>query len=82
MALFSSRGPALAAVETLKSQGLTTVEAIDRLAGEASIGIPSGTQRGDDAGEGVGFGRETSRADDAASIEPGIQPDMHAGGQG
>ena len=34
VALFSSRGPAFAAVETLKSQGLTTVEAIDRLADE------------------------------------------------
>ena len=33
VALFSSRGPAFAAVETLKAQGLSTVEAIDRLAG-------------------------------------------------
>ena len=33
VALFSSRGPAFAAVENLKAQGLTTVEAIDRLAG-------------------------------------------------
>ena len=35
VALFSSRGPAFAAVETLKAQGLTTVEAIDRIAGDA-----------------------------------------------
>ncbi|MDD9992043.1 MAG: hypothetical protein OXP75_09580, partial [Rhodospirillales bacterium] len=32
VALFSSRGPAFAAVETLKAEGLSTVEAIDRLA--------------------------------------------------
>ena len=32
VALFSSRGPAFAAVERLKAQGLSTVEAIDRLA--------------------------------------------------
>ena len=32
-ALFSSRGPVFAAVERLKSEGLSTVEAIDRLAG-------------------------------------------------
>ena len=37
VALFSSRGPAFAAVETLKAQGLTTVEAIDRLAGDAAL---------------------------------------------
>ena len=33
VALFSSRGPAFAAVETLKAEGLSTFEAIDRLAG-------------------------------------------------
>ncbi len=38
VALFSSRGPAFAAVENLKAQGLTTVEAIDRLAGDALHG--------------------------------------------
>ena len=38
VALFSSRGPAFAAVETLKAQGLSTVEAIDRLAGDAPPG--------------------------------------------
>ena len=32
VALFSSRGPAFAAVEKLKAEGLTTAEAIDRLA--------------------------------------------------
>ena len=37
VALFSSRGPAFAAVETLKAQGLTTVEAIDRLADGARL---------------------------------------------
>ena len=38
VALFSSRGPAFAAVENLKAQGLTTVEAIDRLAGDGPGG--------------------------------------------
>ena len=33
VALFSSRGPAFAAVEKLKAEGLGTVEAIDRIAG-------------------------------------------------
>ncbi len=33
VALFSSRGPAFAAVERLKAEGLTTLEAIDRIAG-------------------------------------------------
>ena len=33
VALFSSRGPAFAAVETLKAEGLTTLQAIDRIAG-------------------------------------------------
>ena len=35
VALFSSRGPAFAAVERFKAEGLSTVEAIDRLAGAA-----------------------------------------------
>ena len=37
VALFSSRGPAFAAVETLKAEGLSTVEAIDRLAAGAGL---------------------------------------------
>ena len=37
VALFSSRGPAFAAVETLKAEGLTTAEAIDRIAGDAPL---------------------------------------------
>ena len=37
VALFSSRGPAFAAVETLKAEGLSTVEAIDRLAGDGPL---------------------------------------------
>ena len=41
VALFSSRGPAFAAVEGLKAEGLSTVEAIDRLAGE-SVPAPAG----------------------------------------
>ena len=37
VALFSSRGPAFAAVENLKAQGLSTVQAIDRLADDARL---------------------------------------------
>ena len=33
VALFSSRGPAFAAVEKLKAEGLSTIEAIDRIVG-------------------------------------------------
>ena len=36
VALFSSRGPAFAAVETLKAEGLSTLQAIDRIAGSAA----------------------------------------------
>ena len=36
VALFSSRGPAFAEVERLKAEGLSTVEAIDRIAGDIS----------------------------------------------
>ena len=43
VALFSSRGPAFAAVENLKAQGLSTVEAIDRL---ADGGAPAGPATG------------------------------------
>ena len=45
VALFSSRGPAFAAVENLKAQGLTTVEAIDRLSG-GEAGLPAAPAAG------------------------------------
>ena len=38
VALFSSRGPAFAAVEALKAEGLTTAQAIDRIAGGGAGG--------------------------------------------
>ena len=45
VALFSSRGPAFAAVENLKAEGLTTLQAIDRLAGDAPHGdVPHGDE--------------------------------------
>ncbi len=53
VALFSSRGPAFAEVERLKAEGLSTVEAIDRIAGEAgsaprtNAGSRSGAADGD-----------------------------------
>ena len=45
VALFSSRGPAFAAVENLKAEGLTTTEAIDRIAGGGTATGPA--TRGD-----------------------------------
>ena len=61
VALFSSRGPAFAAVETLKAEGLTTLQAIDRLAGDAPHGdVP----HGDDVPlEGGAAGAETERSE-------------------
>ena len=43
VALFSSRGPAFAAVENLKAEGLTTLQAIDRIAG----GLPGAEPHSD-----------------------------------
>jgi len=49
VALFSSRGPAFAEVERWKAQGLTTVEAIDRIAGADRPTVPE-TRVGDGDG--------------------------------
>ncbi len=47
VALYSSRGPAFAAVERLKAEGLTTEQAIDRIADgdgpEATTAGPAGS---------------------------------------
>ncbi len=51
VALFSSRGPAFAAVERLKAQGLSTVEAIDRLAGDAPPAGPGHSETTERKGE-------------------------------
>ena len=52
VALFSSRGPAFAAVETLKAEGLSTVEAIDRLAnGTRLAGAAAGQSKPSETGE-------------------------------
>ena len=67
MALFSSRGPAFAAVETCKAQGLTTVEAIDRLADGARLA--GDASHGDDvrpAAAGHSETTETTEAGEAA----------------
>ena len=58
VALFSSRGPAFAAVETLKAEGLTTVEAIDRIAGASGPG--------DDARPAAAGRSETTETGDTA----------------
>ena len=70
VALFSSRGPAFAAVETLKAQGLTTVEAIDRIAGDAphagdAAGAANASQAGDAPSGGGGTGEPTETGESA-----------------
>ena len=46
VALFSSRGPAFAAVENLKAEGLTTAQAIDRIAGGTGADFGTGAVGG------------------------------------
>ncbi len=56
VALFSSRGPAFTAVETLKAEGLTTAQAIDRIAGGTGAdgsGTGGGTARAGGRGDGT-----------------------------
>ena len=62
VALFSSRGPAFAAVEQLKAEGLDTAQAIDRIAGEDGPGTPGAPARN-------GTGRPAPGRD-AAEPEP------------
>ena len=70
VALFSSRGPAFAAVETLKAEGLTTAEAIDRIAGggdAAPAGAPgkgADTAGPESADGGSSFERDGERTQD------------------
>ena len=59
VALFSSRGPAFAAVERLKAGGLSTVEAIDRLADGARLA-------GDGAPAPAGHSETTERKGESA----------------
>ena len=61
VALFSSRGPAFAEVERLKAEGLTTVEAIDRIAGADRPTVPE-ARRGKDGGASAD-GSETQVTD-------------------
>ncbi len=76
VALFSSRGPAFTAVERLKAQGLSTVEAIDRLVDGAPRGddvrrtdketsnrAEPGGGGGDRAAPGLGDGGDSHDAD-------------------
>ena len=61
VALFSSRGPAFAAVEQLKAEGLTTAQAIDRIAGRT----------GADSGSGAhGSGRRKGGEDKGGTAGP------------
>ncbi|MDD9992396.1 MAG: hypothetical protein OXP75_11395, partial [Rhodospirillales bacterium] len=79
---FSSRGPAFAAVERLKAEGLSTVEAIDRLAdgahragGGSTGGDPrrAGNETGNRAERGGGnraaSERDIEHADDKGADE-------------
>ena len=80
VALFSSRGPAFAAVERLKAEGLSTVEAIDRLAGDGLL-ADDARLAGDDplAGEDAGITRAPAPA---SGREPGPEPDREDKGEG
>ncbi len=82
VALFSSRGPAFAAVERLKAEGLSTVEAIDRLAGdtragdaplagEDGIGIPEPPPGGAPAGGELGHTGDETGIPDAPGADGG-----------
>ncbi len=65
VALFSSRGPAFAAVENLKAQGLSTVEAIDRLADGARL-AGDAPLAGDGARAPAGHSATTERKGESA----------------
>ena len=54
VALFSSRGPAFAAVERLKAEGLSTAQAIDRLAGDGPLADGAHRAVGESTGGGLG----------------------------
>ena len=60
VALYSSRGPAFAAVEKLKAEGLTTVEAIDRVVGVERPTFPENSKQRDGANDPE---RSTASAD-------------------
>ena len=59
VALFSSRGPAFSAVEKLKAEGLSTVEAIDRIVGGTDG--PTGAGRREQNRSGGSLSGETER---------------------
>ena len=69
VALFSSRGPAFAAVERLKEQGLTTAEAIDRIADGADAAMPA---------SGRDSGVDGARAREAMDTGPDTGPEQEA----
>ena len=59
VALFSSRGPAFSAVEKLKAEGLSTIEAIDRIVGGTDS--PTGASRREQNGRDGSLSGETER---------------------
>ena len=65
VALYSSRGPAFAAVEKLKAEGLTTVEAIDRVVGVERPTISTASDQ-PDAASGPEPGTEQAQAEGEA----------------
>ena len=71
VALFSSRGPAFAAVERLKAEGHTTVEAIDRLAGVAPPGDDVGLA-GKEPGIPETPGRDRGNGGGRSGAAPGL----------
>ena len=64
VSLFSSKGQAFAAIERLKAQGLTTEEAIARIAGGANEGRKPNTKSADTApaGDGARAGTDPEKA--------------------
>ena len=97
VALFSSRGPAFAAVERLKAEGLSTVEAIDRLADDGlrhecplADGAPTGgnlrhddNETGNRAEQGGGGDRAASGRGDGGGDRAGADRDTeHADDKG
>ena len=75
VALFSSRGPAFAAVERLKAEGLSTARAIDRIAGEDGLDIPAPPARNGDARRRAAPGLEAGDRGAAGDESPVSDPE-------
>ncbi len=77
VALFSSRGPAFTAVEKLKAEGLTTREAIDKIAGVPASGAEPNGQPEPDGQASPGEQSESDVQEQCAA--QGADPDPEPG---